>query len=94
MYSEDHIQKVLLRVRQVVTNPFKIIENKTGISRTTINRFFSGVPIRRTNQDKIFEACLEIIDEKQQKQLEMKKKSERLMQLQLPFKKSGNKQVV
>ena len=88
MYTEDHIEKVLLRVRQMVTNPFKLIENKTGLSRTTIDRFFSGITVRKCTQDKIFEACLEIIDEKQQKRLELKDKSERLLQLQLPFKKS------
>jgi len=93
MYTEDHIQKIISRVRQLVTNPFKQIENKTDLSRTTINRFFSGVPVRQSTQDKIFKACIEIIDKKQQEQLELKKKSEQLLQLQVPFQGSGKKKI-
>ncbi len=88
MYTEDHIQKIILRVRQLVTNPFKQIEKKTDLSRTTINRFFSGTPVRQSTQDKIFKACVEIIDQKQQEQLALKRKSEQLLQLQLPFRGS------
>lgn len=91
MYTEDHIQEALFRARQVVTNPFKIIENKTNLSRTTIHRFFTGVPVRQSTQDKIFEACLEIIDEKEQKRAELKKKSERLLQLQIPFQNTSKR---
>ncbi len=93
MYTEDHIQRIILRVRQLVTNPFKQIENKTDLSRTTINRFFSGVPVRQSTQDKIFKACVEIIDKKQQERLELKEKSEELLQLQIPFKSKDKRKI-
>ncbi|WP_299243104.1 hypothetical protein [uncultured Aquimarina sp.] len=93
MYTEDHIQKIILRVRQLITNPFKQIEKKTDLSRTTINRFFSGVTVRQSTQDKIFKACVELIDEKQQEQLELKKRSEQLLQLRIPLKTSREKKI-
>ncbi|WP_027393128.1 hypothetical protein [Aquimarina latercula] len=85
MYSEDDIQRVLHRVRQNFANPLQKIRQQTGLSRSTIHRYFSGTPVRQDTADIIFASCLELLDAHQKRQLYLKKESTRILQTQLEF---------
>lgn len=85
MYSEDDIQRVLTRVRQNFANPLQKIRQQTGLSRSTIHRYFSGTPVRQDTADIIFASCLELLDTHQKHQLYLKKESTRILQTQLEF---------
>ncbi len=71
MYTEEHLKKTIAAVKKAEKRPTQPLMAKTGLSRTTVQRFLRQDTIRQTNLDKLFEACLEIISEhkKQHKKL-------------------------
>lgn len=45
----------------------ELISEKTGLSIPTIARFFSSIPIRQHNEETIYDAALEIVQEHQER---------------------------
>ncbi len=78
MYLTENIKKVVLRMEKLYDSPINVISDKTQLSRPTINKFFKLQPIRPSSIETIYELCLDLIEEKEQKRTDNKKRVEQL----------------
>jgi hypothetical protein len=88
MNTEADLQKIIDTLSDYVSDPVKALEDKTTLSRSTIQRFLRMKPIKLSNRELLFEACLTLIEQKHNKQLALQQKCQRILQLSLEFTKS------
>jgi hypothetical protein len=55
------IHEVMAKLTVVCTNYVTVLSRKTGISRTTVSKFFNDQKVSVHNQEKIFDAACNLI---------------------------------
>lgn len=76
MYLTEDIKKVVLRMEKLYDSPVNVIKSKTQLSRPTITKFFRLQSIRPSSVEIIYELCLDLIEEKEEKRSSIKKRTE------------------
>ena len=76
MYLTEDIKKEVLRMEKLYDSPVNVIKSKTQLSRPTITKFFRLQSIRPSSVEIIYELCLDLIEEKEEKRSSIKKRTE------------------
>ncbi|GAL74655.1 hypothetical protein JCM19275_3510 [Nonlabens ulvanivorans] len=77
MYLTEDIKKVVRRMEKLYDSPVNVIKSKTQLSRPpTITKFFRLQSIRPSSVEIIYELCLDLIEEKEEKRSSIKKRTE------------------
>ena len=79
MYSHQQIKDLKEKLAVFSNNYITEMAKKTGISTSTVFRFFNCQPTRPTTADKIYDAGLAFIEQQERKQAIRTEKAKRLI---------------
>lgn len=66
MYQPDEIKAITKKMHKLFDNPIALVAEESGKSRPTVSKFFNRKEIRPSSEELIYEACLTLIEQKQQ----------------------------
>lgn len=84
MYQTEEITTITRKMIRLFDSPISLISEKSGLSRPTVSKFFNRKAIRPSNEELLYDVCLECIEEKENKRRSNLQKED---QLNAPFKK-------
>ena len=78
MYPPEEIRQITQKMHKLFDDPIEQVAQKSGKSRPTVSKFFNLKPIRPSSAELIYDACLELVEEKESKRLSRLKKGKQL----------------
>jgi hypothetical protein len=89
MYQPDEIKAITRKMHKYFDNPITLVTEESGKSRPTVSKFFNRKEIRPSSEELIYEACLTLLEIKQEKTLRNSKKGKVLTEnISLPSQTS------
>ena len=67
MYLQADIKILVENMEKFYDNPVSMLAKKTGLSRPTVSKFFNFQAIKPSSTEIIYELCLDLIEQKQEK---------------------------
>ena len=78
MYSKEEAQRLERKLNKLFDDPIAQVSRKSGKSRPTVSKFLKGGKVRPSSAEIIYDACIELIEEKENKRQSNVKRSKRL----------------
>ncbi len=80
MYQPDEIKAITKKMHKLFDNPIALVAKESGKSRPTVSKFFNRKEIRPSSEELVYEACLVLIEKKQEQTNRNSKKGKVLTQ--------------
>lgn len=78
MYSKEEAQRLEIKLNKLFDDPIEQVSQKSGKSRPTVSKFLKGAKVRPSSAEQIYDACIELIEEKENKRQTNVKRTKRL----------------
>ena len=79
MYCSEDYKSLKKRMLELFDNPTRLIVDRSGRSQPTVNKFFNEAPIRNNSWVSIYEACLDLVEEREEKLKMLQEKYSKLI---------------
>lgn len=86
MYAKNVIRHLRKQLNELFDSPIQQVARKSGKSRPTVSRFFRFHKIKPSNEAKIYDACIALIE---QKVNECKSNAQKMMSLSDELEDNG-----
>lgn len=79
MYLQEEIRAITNKMAKLYDNPIAVITKNSGLSRPTVSKFYNLHPLKPSSIEKLYDVCLELIEEKEKKRNRSLKKEHSML---------------
>lgn len=91
MFQSEEIREITKKMNKLFDSPIAQVVKRSGKSRPTVSKFFNHQPIRPSGSELIYDVCLELIEEKENKKQSSLKKGNKLNKPKVPLTQTAMK---